>query len=345
MPGVKLRLSKARPNRKEGVEAEIRKDLSALARNRAVSDAVIVSAEEDLAPVIAEVQDLGIRAILLHISADGNWAISRSLRQECDDIIDIAAGHLRPYVDLIPGAEPVSADAQLSGSSYRELPVSAAAASPAATSSIQPAAAGYRGAGPAAVPVAGRRRFRPARTAAGSPRVSRDQQPVLPPQEPARFSGPAGADAGRIGPAAARTSRRRCCPSSSRPAIRAVVRLAQSGYGQNGFGGDAGHASNGQGRARTPLGCRSRASHGDQRPNGMPPIERRGPADRTSSPGLPPAAASADDGPAQNGDSASTGFSAERAMPARQNGLSQNGLQPNGMPTFRCRAGRPGAAE
>ena len=109
VPGVKLRLSKARPNRKEGVEAEIRKDLSALARNRAVSDAVIVSAEEDLAPVIAEVQDLGIRAILLHISADGNWAISRSLRQECDDIIDISAGHLRPYVDLIAGAEPVSA--------------------------------------------------------------------------------------------------------------------------------------------------------------------------------------------------------------------------------------------
>ncbi len=67
IPGVKLRLSKIRPNRKEGVEAEIRKDLTALARNHAVSDVVIVSAEEDLAPVIAEVQDLGIRAVLLHI--------------------------------------------------------------------------------------------------------------------------------------------------------------------------------------------------------------------------------------------------------------------------------------
>src|SRR5215469_3428207 len=82
VPGVKLRLSKARPNRKEGVEAEIRKDLSALARNRAVSDAVIVSAEEDLAPVIAEIQDQGIRVVLLHISAEGNWAVKRVLRQE-----------------------------------------------------------------------------------------------------------------------------------------------------------------------------------------------------------------------------------------------------------------------
>ncbi len=67
IPGVKLRLSKPRPNRKEGVEAEIRKDLTALARNRAVSDVIIVSAEEDLAPIIAEVQDLGVRTILLHI--------------------------------------------------------------------------------------------------------------------------------------------------------------------------------------------------------------------------------------------------------------------------------------
>ena len=116
IPGVKLRLSKARPSRKEGVEAEIRKDLTALARNRAVSDVIIVSVEEDLGPVIAEVQDLGIRTILLHIGTDGDWAMSRSLRQECDDVIELAPGHLRPYVDLISGAEP-----QLANAGYREL--------------------------------------------------------------------------------------------------------------------------------------------------------------------------------------------------------------------------------
>jgi NYN domain len=116
VPGVKLRLSKVRPNRREGVESEIRKDLTALARNRAVSDVIIVSGEEDLAPVIAEVQDLGVRTVLLHISADDDWAVSRTLRQECDDIIDVAAGHLRPYVDLIPGAEP-----ELGARGYREL--------------------------------------------------------------------------------------------------------------------------------------------------------------------------------------------------------------------------------
>jgi NYN domain len=118
IPGVKLRLAKIRPSRKEGVEAEIRKDLTALARNHAVSDVVIVSAEEDLAPVIAEVQDLGIRAILLTIASDGGWAASRALRQECDDLIEISPGHLRPYVDLISGAEP-----RLAAARYRELAV------------------------------------------------------------------------------------------------------------------------------------------------------------------------------------------------------------------------------
>ena len=124
IPGLKLRLTKARPSRKEGVESEIRKDLTALARNHAVTDVIIVSAEEDLGPVIAEVQDLGIRAVLLHIATDGNWAASRTLRQECDDVIDIGSGHLRPYVDLISGAEP-----QLAPASFREIGVGAGQAS------------------------------------------------------------------------------------------------------------------------------------------------------------------------------------------------------------------------
>jgi hypothetical protein len=124
IPAVKLRLSKARPSRKEGVEAEIRKDLTALARNRAVSDVIIVSAEEDLAPVIAEVQDLGIRTVLFHIATDGGWAIARTLRQECDDIIEIGGAHLQPYADLISGAEP-----QLPTAGFRELAGASAQAS------------------------------------------------------------------------------------------------------------------------------------------------------------------------------------------------------------------------
>ena len=106
LPGLKLRLAKMRPGRREGVESEIHRDLTTLARNKAVSDAMVISAEEDLAQVIADVQDLGLRVSLLHIAVDGNWTISRALRQECDDIVEIGSAHLRPYVELISGAEP-----------------------------------------------------------------------------------------------------------------------------------------------------------------------------------------------------------------------------------------------
>ena len=110
IPGIKLRVAKIRPGRREGVETEIHRDLTTLARNSAVSDALVVSAEEDLAQVIADVQDLGMRVTLVHIAVDGNWTISRSLRQESDDIIEIGGEQLRPYVELIVGAEPVRVD-------------------------------------------------------------------------------------------------------------------------------------------------------------------------------------------------------------------------------------------
>ena len=110
VPGIKLRIAKIRPGRREGVETEIHRDLTTLARNNAISDALVVSAEEDLAQVIADVQDLGMRVTLVHIAVDGNWTISRALRQESDDIIEIGGDHLRPYVELIAGAEPARAD-------------------------------------------------------------------------------------------------------------------------------------------------------------------------------------------------------------------------------------------
>jgi uncharacterized LabA/DUF88 family protein len=141
LPGIKLRLSKVRPSRKEGVEAEIRRDLSALARNRAVSDVVIVSGEEDLSGVIAEVQDLGIRAVLLHVTVDGNVTVSRSLRQECDDTIDVSALQLRPFVDLIAGAEPSAGDGQPAARAYGD---SAAAFQQATAAGRPDATGGYR---------------------------------------------------------------------------------------------------------------------------------------------------------------------------------------------------------
>jgi hypothetical protein len=118
LPGVKLRLGRVRPGRREGVEAEMHRDLAALARNRAVSDAIVVSADEDLADVVVEVQDLGLRVVVVHIAADGDWAASGPLRQECDDLVEISAAHLRPFVDLIAAAEPAEQQEPYRNGSY-----------------------------------------------------------------------------------------------------------------------------------------------------------------------------------------------------------------------------------
>ncbi|WP_433445137.1 NYN domain-containing protein [Nonomuraea sp. CA-141351] len=104
IPGLKLRLSRIRPGRREGVDAQVHRDLMTLARNNAICDAVVVSGDEDLAQVVCDAQDLGIRVSVIHVAAEGGWAVSRSLRQECDDLVELGVVHLRPYVNLVTGA-------------------------------------------------------------------------------------------------------------------------------------------------------------------------------------------------------------------------------------------------
>ncbi|MFI0369273.1 NYN domain-containing protein [Actinomadura sp. 1N219] len=111
LPGLKLRLGRIRPGRREGVDTEIHRDLMTLARNGALTDAVLVTGDEDLAQVVADAQDLGIRVTVVHVAVDGNWTISRVLRQECDDLIEIGSGHLRPYVNLLTGMDGTAGSA------------------------------------------------------------------------------------------------------------------------------------------------------------------------------------------------------------------------------------------
>ncbi|GII53777.1 hypothetical protein Pth03_21660 [Planotetraspora thailandica] len=106
IPGLKLRLGRIRPGRREGVDAQVHRDLMTLARNNAVCDAVVVSGDEDLAQVVSDAQDLGIRVTVVHISADGSWAVSRTLRQESDDFVEIGSSELRQFVTLTAGSDP-----------------------------------------------------------------------------------------------------------------------------------------------------------------------------------------------------------------------------------------------
>lgn len=118
MPGLKLRLVSTRPGRREGTESQLRRDIVTLAKSGAIADAFIASADEHLTEMVAEVQDLGLRVVILHIASDRGWTVPQSLRQECDDIVEISAVHLRPFVDLIRGAEPAMLHEQYAAAGY-----------------------------------------------------------------------------------------------------------------------------------------------------------------------------------------------------------------------------------
>jgi hypothetical protein len=148
LPGLTLRLGRMRPGKREGLETEIHRDLTTLARNRAVSDVLLVSAEDDLAQVIADVQDLGVRVIIMHISVDGNWTVSRSLRQQCDDIVEIQGSQLRPYAQMGAG-EPARYGEQYAASVYGGRPMSNGHAAGLAGGGHQGLPAGSVGAHPA----------------------------------------------------------------------------------------------------------------------------------------------------------------------------------------------------
>ncbi len=208
LPGVKLRLGRVRPGRREGVEAEMHRDLTTLARNHAVSDAVIVSAEEDLTEVVAEVQDLGLRVVIVHIAADGNWTVARQLRQESDDIVEVTGAHLRPFVDLVPAAEPSDADELYRNGNHQRRSLTnghgngigavthqglpAAALPPAPTMYASPVAEDYQRTSPGASPPA----------AAGPPQPPAAPPPAQAPQPAAAVQpqGPAGQTPQASGP-------------------------------------------------------------------------------------------------------------------------------------------------
>src|SRR3984885_13333361 len=205
LPGVKLRLGRVRPGRREGVETEMHRDLTTLARNHAVSDAVIVSAEEDLTEVVAEVQDLGLRVVIVHIAAEGNWTVARPLRQESDDIVEVTGAHLRPFVDLLPAAGPSDADEQSRNGNHQRRSLTnghgngigavthqglpAAALPPAPTIYASPVAEDYKQTSASAPPPP------PAaqpQAPAAQPQAEAPQPPAQAPQQPAVAAQPQG---------------------------------------------------------------------------------------------------------------------------------------------------------
>ena len=102
MDNVKLRLGTITPRgQQKGVDSLIVTDLLELARNRAVSDAVLLSGDEDVRIGVQIAQSLGVRVHLLGIEPSrGNQ--SRALMQEADTTTEWNKSRLEAILSLRP---------------------------------------------------------------------------------------------------------------------------------------------------------------------------------------------------------------------------------------------------
>jgi uncharacterized LabA/DUF88 family protein len=97
-PNVKLRLGLVNAQgQQEGVDQLIARDLTTLARNRAMSDVLLLSGDDDLRSAVEEAQDLGVRVQLLGIApARENQAAA--LVQAADGVRELSEREVRQFL-------------------------------------------------------------------------------------------------------------------------------------------------------------------------------------------------------------------------------------------------------
>lgn len=100
LPNVKLRLGRINAqNQQKGVDALIYRDLMTLARERAISDAFLLSGDEDLREGVRASQDMGVRVTLIGIETSERWGNqSRELRNEADEVVVLGREQVRGFV-------------------------------------------------------------------------------------------------------------------------------------------------------------------------------------------------------------------------------------------------------
>ncbi len=102
LPNIKLRLGRIKSNRQKGVDALIYHDLY-LARERAISDAFLVSGDEDLREGVRTIQGMGVRVTLVGIPPTRQPTNqSFELVEEADEVVTLAKDVLAPFFRLKP---------------------------------------------------------------------------------------------------------------------------------------------------------------------------------------------------------------------------------------------------
>jgi uncharacterized LabA/DUF88 family protein len=110
MPWVKLRLGNLNARgQQKGVDAQIRADMEALARHRAITDAILVAGDEDMVPAVEAAQAFGVRVHLWGIEPPYGTNQAERLVWESDTVEVLERSFVEPYFtrQLVP--EPIPA--------------------------------------------------------------------------------------------------------------------------------------------------------------------------------------------------------------------------------------------
>jgi uncharacterized LabA/DUF88 family protein len=142
MAWVKLRLGNLNARgQQKGVDAQIRADMEALARHRAITDAVLIAGDEDMVPAVEAAQAFGVRVHLWGVEPPFGTNQAERLVWEADTVEILDRPFLEPYFTRQPvpaeqpavGVQPsVPSPAQLFGERERHVPPYRPAPKPAA---------------------------------------------------------------------------------------------------------------------------------------------------------------------------------------------------------------------
>ncbi len=110
MPWVKLRLGNLNARgQQKGVDAQIRADMEALARHRAITDAILVAGDEDMVPAVEAAQAFGVRIHLWGIEPPYGTNQAERLVWESDTVDVLERSFVEPYFTRQLSPEPASA--------------------------------------------------------------------------------------------------------------------------------------------------------------------------------------------------------------------------------------------
>jgi uncharacterized LabA/DUF88 family protein len=112
MPWVKLRLGNLNARgQQKGVDAQIRADMEALARHRAITDAILVAGDEDMVPAVEAAQAFGVRVHLWGVEPPYGTNQAERLVWESDTVDVLERSFVEPYFTRQLAPEPAQAAA------------------------------------------------------------------------------------------------------------------------------------------------------------------------------------------------------------------------------------------